>query len=272
MTFSDVPAGPVDLVGSLTTPGQPPERILLIRSLSLPPGGTLASEINFHGSGSSEPATAAATVTGGAGDDLEIFVDLVTANGQAGLWFDLSPSPDANRVWAGLSPTVTQSGDLHGLFVFASATDGSGFRHAIKYVGPVEDQSLALGPVIDAPTVSQLDGGPYPRFRFQSALPLEYDKRLTIDVFGRPGPGNIYGILATGAWLDAAGSPGAFDITMPDVAGLAGFPAAARLTPGTNDVVVSAAGWANGPGIFDLRPTLGAEHKESTRYGTITVP
>jgi hypothetical protein len=59
---------------------------------------------------------------------------------------------------------------------------------------------------------------------------------------------------------------------MPDVAGLAGFPAAARLTPGTNDVVVSAAGWANGPGIFDLRPTLGAEHKESTRYGTITVP
>lgn len=272
MTFSDVPAGPVDLVGSRTTPGQPPERILLIRSLSLAPGETLASGINFAGSGSSEPATAAATVTGGGGDDLEIFVDLVTANGQAGMWFELSSSPDANRVWAGLSPTVMQSSDLHGLFVFASATDGSGFRHSIKYVGPVEDQALVLGPVIDPATASQLDGGPYPRFRFQGDLPAEYDKRLTIDVFRSPGPGNIYSILATGAWLAAAGSLEAFDIAMPDVAGLAGFPAVARLPAGTNDVVVSAAGWRNGPGIFDLRPTLGAEHQESTRYGTITVP
>lgn len=272
MTFADVPGGPVDLIASRTTPGNTPDRILLARNLSLLDGGTLPADINYTGSGSSAPATAAATVTGGAGDDLEIFVDLVTANGQAGLWFDLSPSPDANRVWAGLSPTVMQSSDLHGLFVFASASDGSGdLRHAIKYVGPVEDQTLTLGPVINPLASSQVDGGTYPRFRFQNALPAEYDKRLTIDVFG-PGLGNGYSILATGAWLDAAGSLGAFDITMPDVAGLAGFPAAARLTPGTNDVVVSAAGWVNGPGIFDLRPTLGAEHKESTRYGTITVP
>jgi hypothetical protein len=58
---------------------------------------------------------------------------------------------------------------------------------------------------------------------------------------------------------------------MPDVAGLAGFPGAARLTAGSNDVVADGFGFT-GPGIFDLEPTLGSEAKSSIRFATISVP
>ena len=58
---------------------------------------------------------------------------------------------------------------------------------------------------------------------------------------------------------------------MPDISGLAGFPAAARLTAGTNDVIGS--GFAfTGAGIFDLLPSLGSEFKAATASTTIDVP
>jgi hypothetical protein len=272
MTFTDVPAGPVDLVRSRTTPGAPPDKVIVFRNLDIPDGGALPSVIDFKGPASSAPATATATITGGAGDDLEIFTDVVTANGQAGLWFDLAPSPTATRPWAGFGPAAMMSGDFHGLYVFASPLDGSAdFRVSLKYVGPVADQTLALGPTLDAPTTPQVIGGAYPRFRFQGTLPAEYNKGISIDVLSSEGSGNVFSILATGAYLTASGNALAYDFTMPDVVGLAGFPAGARLTPGTNDVIASAFGFT-GPGIFDLRPTLGSEFEAAVKSATINVP
>jgi hypothetical protein len=85
------------------------------------------------------------------------------------------------------------------------------------------------------------------------------------------GSDNAFFILATGAYLTASGNALAYDITMPDVAALAGFPAAARLTAGSNDVTVSGFGFT-GPGLFYLRPTLGSESKASIRNTAISVP
>jgi hypothetical protein len=58
---------------------------------------------------------------------------------------------------------------------------------------------------------------------------------------------------------------------MPDVAGLPGFPVAARLTAGTNTLSLDAFGFT-GPGIFDLRPTLGSEFKAADRFRRVIVP
>lgn len=272
ITFSEVPTGPVDLVASRTTPGNPPDKIIVFRNLNIPDGGALPSVIDFNGPAAIAPLTATATITGGAGDNLEIFTDLVTANTQAGLWFDLSPSQTATRPWSGLGPDNMVSGDFHGLVVFATPPNGSGdFRVALKYVGFVTNQNLALGPILSAPSTSPVAAGAYPRFRFQGTLAAEYNKGASVDVVGPEGSGNIFSILATGAYLTAVGNGLAYDLTMPDVAGLAGFPAASRLTAGTNDVGVSGFGF-NGPGIFDLRPILGGEFKLATRGTAIVVP
>ena len=71
--------------------------------------------------------------------------------------------------------------------------------------------------------------------------------------------------------MTAAGNTLAYDFTMPDVAGLAGFPAAARLASGTNDMALGASGFT-GPGIFDLTPNLGSEFKAASKVTTINVP
>ena len=75
----------------------------------------------------------------------------------------------------------------------------------------------------------------------------------------------------TAAWLAGAGSALTYDLTMPDVATLPGFPVAARLTAGPNDAAVSGFGFT-GQGILDLRPTLGMEFKAASRGVVINVP
>lgn len=267
MTFY-VPAGLVDLVGSRTIPGAAPDKIIVARNLDVGDGGALPAAIDFNGPGSSVPATATVTITGAGGHDLEVYTDLVTANRPQGLWADLSPSPATTRPWAGLGPTVLLSGEFHELTVFASDPASNDYRVSLRDVGPVTNHTIAFGPAINAPTVSPVVAGAYPRFRFQGALPADYNKGVTIDVYGSD---NFFLILATGAYLTAAGSALAYDITMPDVAGLAGFPGAARLTAGSNDLVASWFGFT-GPGTFEPLPALGSEYKQSTRYTTINVP
>jgi hypothetical protein len=272
MTFSGVPAGVVDFVGMRTIPGNAPNKVIVFRNLNLPDGGSLPSVIDFDGSAATAPATATATITGAAGDDVEIFTELVTANGLTGGWSDLSPSQITTRPWGGLAPATMVNGDYHGLIVFANPPDGSAdVRVSLKFVGPVADQTLALGPAISEPSTSQISAGTYPRFRFQGTLPAEYNKGASLDVLSAESSGNVFSILATSSYLAAAGNALAYDFTMPDVAGLTGFPVASRLTAGTNDVSVSGFGFT-GPGIFDLLPNLGSEFKAATKGATVNVP
>jgi hypothetical protein len=83
--------------------------------------------------------------------------------------------------------------------------------------------------------------------------------------------GNVFTSLTTAAYLAGAGGATSYDMTMPDVSGLAGFPVAARLTPGANLAMTDAYGFT-GAGIFDVRPAVGGEFKASVRVTTIDVP
>jgi hypothetical protein len=272
VTFEGVEDGPIDLIGTRTIPGAAPDRVIVMRGVDVPDGGSLPSPIDFNGVGTWPPATATATVNGGGGHDLEIFVTVVTPKSESGLWFELTSSPSASRTWAGLSSDVMVSSDIHNLIVFASPPGHPGdFRVAGKYVGPVSNQSLSLGPTIALPTTSQVASGAYPRFRHQGTLPLDYNKAIFIDLVGPDESGNAYGIMATSAWLSSSGSSLAYDFTMPDFTTLPGFPVASRLMAGDNLLIVDAGGFI-GEGNFEARPNLGAEFKGSIRFSTVTVP
>jgi hypothetical protein len=164
------------------------------------------------------------------------------------------------------------SSDFHGITVFATPPSGAdGFRVTQKFVGPVATQAIGLAPAINPPATSQIVTGAYPRFRFQGTFPAEYNKGANIDVFSTLASGNAFTIVASSTYLMAAGNALAYDFTMPDVAGLAAFPAAARLTAGANDVSATAFGFT-GAGIFDLQPSLGSEFKAAARGGPVNVP
>ena len=129
-------------------------------------------------------ATATATITGSGTDRLEMFTDVVTSNGRASLWFDGVPSANSTRPWGGLSPTTMIAGDFHGLAAFATPTSGAvgDFRVTLRYLGAVADQTLAIGPVLNAPTATQVAAGTYPRFRFQGSVQSEYNKGVSVDI------------------------------------------------------------------------------------------
>ena len=271
VTFTGVPSGPVDFVGSrMQSAGAPPDKLILLRNLNIPDGGSLPSTVDFNGS-SLVPATATATITGGAGDDLEMFTELVTANGPSLLWFDLAPSALAARPWAGIPTSAMVTGDFHALVAFATPRGSKDFRVSLKYVGPVANQSLVLGPSISAPTITQVVAGNYPRLRFQGTFSSDYNKGASLDVVSAVDGGNVLSMIATSGYLAASGNALAYDFIVPDVGALAGFPLSARLTAGANDVSASAFGFT-GPGIFDLQPNLGSEFKAATKAATINVP
>jgi hypothetical protein len=271
VTFDGVPTGPVDFIGTrMTTPGVPPDKAIILRNLNIPDGGSLPSTIDFNAA-SLVPATATATITGGGADELEIFTELVTATSRLLMWFDLAPSTTSTRPWAGIPASAMTTSDFHAVVVFASPSNTSNYRVSLKYVGPVAAVTLALGPTLANPASSQVTAGTYPRFRFQGAIPSEYNKGAAIDIASTLDVGNVFSIIATSTYLAAAGNALAYDFTMPDVAGLAGFPVAARLTAGVNEVSASGFGFT-GPGIFDLEPNLGSEFKAGARGFTINVP
>jgi hypothetical protein len=273
MTFI-VPPGPQDLMGSrVVVPGGAPDKLLLVRNLDIPNGGSLPAPIDFNEPSSFAPATAAVTITGAAaGEDLLTTVDLVTANGMGTIWSDLRIGSATTRTWAGLPSTVMQTTDYHGLAVFASPPTGSfDVRVTLRFVGPVSNQTLALGAAMNLPTTSQVGAGFYPRFRFQGTMPAEYNSGASLQLFGNQEFGNFYAISATRTYLAEAGNALAYDFTMPDIASVAGFPLVARLSPGDNTLAVIGSGFT-APGIFDPVPALGSEFKAAARSTTLIVP
>ena len=155
--------------------------------------------------------------------------------------------------------------------VSLSVRTPSSTRRFSTYVPTITDQAITFGPLLDPPAVSSVVAGPYPRFRFQGTLAAEYHKRLTIDLFSAADAGNAFGMLVTASWLAMSGSVLAYDIAMPDVVGLAGFPVEARLPQGTNTLSFSAAGFT-GPGVSDWPPQLGRTSRSVIRTSAIDVP
>ena len=271
VTFDGVQDGQRDFFASRFVPGAAPTSAIVLRNLNIADGGTLAP-IDFNGSGTFVPATATVTVAGaGPNDELEVYTDISTPNGDALFWNDGAPSSASTRLWAGLPASVLLSSDLHGLTVFAEPDDGTGdFRVSVKYVGAVSNQAITLPPTINLPEMSIVAAGAYPRFRFVGALPAEYDEGAALDIASLD-EGNTYSIIATNAYLVAAGNGQAYDFAMPDVAGLAGFPSASRLTAGS--AIVSASGYGfTGSGILEPVPALGTQFAATVRNTELAVP
>ncbi|MCC6317075.1 MAG: hypothetical protein IT361_05220 [Gemmatimonadaceae bacterium] len=275
VTFRGVASGAVDFVGTRSTVGMPADKVVLFRNLSIPDGGAMPSVIDFDAASAFAPATATATFTNTMNEELMLNTLLTTANGETlGFANDFSPSVDPARTWAGLPGSRMISGDVHGLYAFASPAGGnsSDARILLKYVGAVANQTMDLGPKITEPTITSLAVGAYPRFRFQGALPTEYRQLVSFSITSSAGStSNSLTISATGGYLAAVGSASTYDLAMPDIAGLNGFPVGSRLEAGQNTTGTTAFGWT-GAGIITPQPRAGDLLRGSTRSTDFNVP
>jgi hypothetical protein len=270
--FEDVQTGLVDFVGArIVTPGQAPDRLLLFRNLDPVDGGPLPVNVDFGSASAFAPATATVAISGSGVDDLEVYNEVVTKTSWLLLWSDLVPSTNASRPWIGLNAANVLPTDLHGLIVFASSAQAEeDFRVASKYVGPVANQAISIGPEVNAATTSELASGNYPRYRFNGVVPDEYNKGVAISILPEVN-GNDFLVMVARGYLAAAGNAQSYDLSMPDALAIPGFPAAARLSPGTNFVMTDAFGFS-GTGVFDFKPVAGTEFRASVRLTPLVVP
>ena len=259
-----------DFVAARTVPGNAPDRIIIMRNTNLPDGASLPT-IDFNAASALIPATAQVTVSGQGNDNLEAFVDLITPNGHHGLWSELTSGPAPVRPWAGLRPSDMMSSEFHALIVFASPQNQNGdFRVTQRYVDFVTNQTLALGPSISLPNISQASSGTYPRLRFQGALPAEYDRGVAFSAAPDSGSGNFFSVAVTTAYLRAAGNGFTYDVVIPDLTALPNFPLASGLSLGATAVEVDAWGF-NGPGAINPLPVRGGEFRAAVRNTTVTI-
>lgn len=272
--FLGVPYGLVDLVGTRAAFGSAPDRVVLQRNLNVPNGGALPSVIDFDAATAFAPATATATITNGMNDELFLSTMFATANGESGfLSQETLLTTNPVRTWAGVPTARLVNGDLHGLFVFASPDFefSNTQRLLFAYLTQVGNTTLALGPNIDVPTMTMVSPAPYPRFRFQGLMPVEYRSAVSVSIAPLNANGNEFEITATHAYFASAGIGGTYDITMPDLTWVNGFVPASRLTMGGAEVTVQAIGW-NGAGIVKPRPQAGDLLRAAVRSTSVNVP
>lgn len=275
ITFSGVPNRPVDLVGSRYSSFNGFERGLILRNLNVANGLTVSPNANFDGPNSFVPAIGQGTITNTAGHDLLLNSLFFTANGEAGVFgVDGVPTPAATRLWAGVPNGNLASGDLHALFALATGPSAgpNDFRSTLQYTATVGNATIPLGGEMDLIAVLPVGVFGDPRYRVSSlTLPIGLRNAVDVSIGQSAATSNSYRMLATGAFLTNSGVANGFDLTMPPLAALTGFPTASRLTAGSNSLRASALGWT-GTGITGPRPVAGDRLQTASRGTTVLVP
>ena len=151
----------------------------------------------------------------------------------------------------GIPGALTQSGDFHELEVFADR--GTSYRGEVHYYRSPTTRSVGLGAVLHNPTLSTVSSSP---LRLRTQLPSQFEYGSFISVAHVQTSREVF-LTATNSYY--GGTPVTWDVTIPDLTGVPGFPANARLQAGAGtDWFVDAYGGNAGAAPFLGAPTDGA--------------
>lgn len=216
------------------------DRFDIHRNINASQGGVLPL-VDFNGPNSFAALTGNVTVNNALTDFLASTIVYTTANGNVGqiaAWSPWSMTPV--RPYPMVPPAGRLAGDVMG--VFARSSIGLPDREDdLRLVTTAVDPGAAavtvtLGPRAPAATASAVATDPYLRFRVQGTLLPEYPTVVTVHFEPASGwtgaEGNIITLTATSDYLTTTGTGLAYDMTMPDLSGVAGFPIASALPRG----------------------------------------
>lgn len=260
--------GTVDLFAARTTfdigtVSTIPDRMVLRRGLNIANNGTIPV-VDFGATEAFAPATATYTIANGGGDALSITTGFTTSNGAAGFFTfgPVSSSVSARTIY-GVPLARTQSGDLHQVFV--TALSGTTSRIVSQYNRELVDRTLTLGPLLTAPTISNLGGAPYPRLRATGPWQADYDQGVGITYTQTSGGGRTWSVTASPGYFAGAAS---YELDIPDLSTATGFNTAWALQPGSSTTwSISASKIENapiGPAVENFRL------KAASRTGSVT--
>lgn len=275
VTFSEVRQGAIDFFGvRAASLFGTPNKLLDVRGLNPPDGSTLPFTADFGSASAYDPVSALLTVGNLLGDEVFGVTSFTTVNGEAGTLGTLIPGMTPGVLpWYGVPNAKLQVGDLHANIVFASPASSTTDEARLfgEYTTTVQNRTVTFGSRLATPTLTSLGGLSYRRFRLQGALPAEYSDLVEASFGASGGGGNEITVLATGAWLAASGFTGSYDLSIPDLTAIGGFPLESGLPGGQIEGLLSASGWT-GAGILFPTPANGLVFTGASKTVKTVVP
>ncbi len=268
--LNDVLQGSLDLVAAVSDATFHTRKIILRRAVDIATGNTLAV-LDFEAAEAFMPATANVTVTGLGTDEATVYV---TYTGLSDSSFAVVSSNSSYTSSSGAAPYLAipaanlNTGELQQLQ--AVALDASDYtptadRESAVYFHDVADKTIALGPALSTPTVTEVVTAHNARPRVQLQGQTEYNRLLRAN-FAQNDVQRLASILVTAGYF--GGEPATWDVTLPDLSATTGWNSAFGLQDGVAiDWGVNAQGGASR--FLDGNPADGSAFQSATSSSAV---
>jgi hypothetical protein len=244
---------------------------LIVRRNQNPAAGSTLPVLDFNAAESFAPQVRALTFNNLGTDLLTIQATYLTANSATGIFYlegAGSSTPNTRQV-PGMPAANQVAGDLHTFFISGTPPAApTSSRSILAYYTAAQDRTFTLGPAIGTPTVTVGATTPAVLLRMQYTVQPEYNRYININYSQTSGGGTRgQNLFVTAGYLSGSTS---FDMTVPPLAGLAGWSNAWNIVQGP------AATWSLNPwgftggSPFGIAPADGVILMSGTRQGTIT--
>jgi hypothetical protein len=239
--LTQVPTGLVDLVANRETFGTStptPNGVIVRRGLNLV---STIPVLDFNAPEAVAPAANVLTVGGLVpGESNTLSVYFTTATNTSHLLYIVGSFTSGTQTIYGIPTSLTATSDFHSLGIAASSSSGSATRGAIAWYRNPGDKTVTLGAALPTPAVSTVATTPYVRLRATLTKQDEYNALVAF--FFTQTTANVtrdWAVWATAGYFGGI-APATWDLTMPDLSGVAGFPAAGFQTGQTTFVTAEA--------------------------------
>lgn len=256
-TFSipELPPGTIDLIAHREVVGTSavmPDRVIIRRAQDRTSGSTLPV-LDFSAAEAQTSASHGFTAAGlSTSENTEYLLTFSTPTTRRHSLSVQTAVGSGLQTIFGIPGALTQSGDFHELDVFADG--GTTYRGEVQFYRVPSSRAVTLGANLNNPTLTTVSGGTHLRLRTQLPSQLEYGALVSV---AHAQPSRLVVLTATNSYL--GGTPVVWDLTIPDLSGMPGFPAGALLQSGAGtDWFVDAYGGTGAAAAFFGAPTDGA--------------
>lgn len=227
-SLTQLPTGPRDVIAHREVVGAgsvTPDRVIVRRAQDFVSGASLPV-LDFAGNEAQNVTPHSFTATGlSASDDKYFLLTFNTATTRRHSLSTLMQFTSATQTLHGIPAALTQAGDFHELEVFAD--QGALYRGEVQFYRTAGNRSVTLGAQMSNPTLTTVATSPRLRLRTQVSSQSEYGAFITV---AHVQPSREVVLTATNSWF--GGTPITWDLTIPDMSGVTGFPSGAGLVSG----------------------------------------
>ena len=229
-----VPDGPQDLVAMRSTGGIP-NRTIVRRALNLTNNSTMPV-LDFGTTEAVAPATNTLTISGHSPNDFNsVSIMFNTATGTE-VFFSAPSVGTTSATIYGIPPSLTLSTDMHQTDFFSASSTGTSARGVVAFNRNLTDRSMTLGAALNTPTITTTSTSPV-LMRAQFATQADYNSLVAVQ-FEQviSSVSRSFSVEMTSGYNGSTAT--SWDLQMPNLTSVTGFPPGASLVSGTTDWVV----------------------------------